>query len=318
MRCRNCREKAVIHMPAHKLALCGSCYISWFEGYTERTIQKFNMLKPGEQILVAVSGGKDSLALWQVLTRLGVNTTALYIHLGIAQKEYSDTSLAKARAFEERLNSSLIVIDVAKELGMSVPETKRLMSRKVCATCGLIKRYYMNKTAADGEFDAIATGHNLDDETASLLGNTMEWRLSYLKRQHPVLAERPPGLKKKVKPFCYFTEKETATYAFLTGIDYIMTECPYALHASSIEYKNVLNALEENGAGRKRRFYDHLLKAQGHLAFPEEAELNRCRICNQPTTLSVCSFCNISKKIREIKDKKPSAISRQHSAVAEV
>ena len=46
----------------------------------------------------------------------------------------------------------------------------------------------------DGGFDVVATGHNLDDEAAVLLGNVLHWNTEYLGRQAPVLpARRLPG-----------------------------------------------------------------------------------------------------------------------------
>ena len=68
-----------------------------------------------------------------------------------------------------------------------------------CAACGTLKRHYFDRAARDGGFDVLATGHNLDDEAAVLLGNVLHWQTEYLGRQVPVLEERP-GFPRKVKP----------------------------------------------------------------------------------------------------------------------
>ena len=75
MRCRKCGAKAVINMRQHKLALCKTHFLEWFVEQTERFIRKYRMFTRHERILVAVSGGKDSLALWDVLWRLGYRPT---------------------------------------------------------------------------------------------------------------------------------------------------------------------------------------------------------------------------------------------------
>ena len=67
MKCRNCGEKASVNMRQHKLALCKEHYLEWVPEQTERFIKKYEMFSHGDKILVAVSGGKDSLSLWDIL-----------------------------------------------------------------------------------------------------------------------------------------------------------------------------------------------------------------------------------------------------------
>src|SRR4030066_2267378 len=83
MKCRKCGEKASVNMRQHKLALCKDHYLEWIPEQTERFIKKYQMFSPDERILVAVSGGKDSLSLWDILVRLGFHADGLYIGLGI-------------------------------------------------------------------------------------------------------------------------------------------------------------------------------------------------------------------------------------------
>jgi len=80
--------------------------------------------------------------------------------------------------------------------------------------------YFMNKKAKEFGYDIIATGYNLDDEAAVLFSNTLNWSVEYLKRQYPVLKEEN-GFIRKVKPLCKISEKESAMYAILSGIEYI-------------------------------------------------------------------------------------------------
>jgi len=70
MKCKKCGAKASVNMRQHKLALCKEHYLDWVPEQTERFIKKYGMFTHEEKILVAVSGGKDSLALWDILHRL--------------------------------------------------------------------------------------------------------------------------------------------------------------------------------------------------------------------------------------------------------
>jgi hypothetical protein len=66
------RHVAVIGMPQHRLNLCAEHFVEWVPDMVERTIDKYgHVRRRDERILVAVSGGKDSLGLWDILIRLG-------------------------------------------------------------------------------------------------------------------------------------------------------------------------------------------------------------------------------------------------------
>jgi len=302
MKCRKCGARAVINMRHHKLALCEEHFLDWFVEQVSRAIKRYRMFGKEHRILVAVSGGKDSLSLWDVLLRLGYEADGLYIDLGIEREGYSNSSLAKVENFvAERPGARLHIVDIKALYGRSVPELARESprGRRICALCGLVKRHEMNRVAHEGGYYAVATGHNLDDEVAVLLGNTLRWQTGYLARQAPVLPSTHPRLARKVKPFCRMYERETAAYAILRGIDYIYDECPYAVGSTSIFYKGILNELESKSPGAKLSFYLSFLQAkdEGRLRFAEEEEapqLHPCEKCGQPTTApGLCAFCRV-------------------------
>ncbi len=303
MRCRKCGQKAVVNMRQHKLALCKADYLEWFPQQTERFIQKYKMFTPDEPILVAVSGGKDSLALWDVLRQLGYQADGLYLGLGIdGGIGYSDESLARVRKFAaSHPEARLHVLDIKATYGETIPELAQRTRRgkgKPCSVCGLTKRHEMNRIAHELGYPVLATGHNLDDEAAVLLQNTLNWNTGYLARQYPVLPAGD-GFARKVKPFCRFYERETAAYALLKGIDYIYDECPYATGATTIYYKELLDQLEEQRPGAKLSFYLSFLRAKDQDGLfenwqEENVALNACEQCGQPTSApGLCAFCRL-------------------------
>lgn len=310
MKCRKCGAKAVVNMRQHKLALCKEHFPLWIQEQTERFIQKYRMFTRDERVLVAVSGGKDSLALWDILWQLGYQADGLYIGLGIDAAGYSDESQRLAEQFAAQRGLKLQVISVPQTYGESIPmlAERTLRGRgKPCAVCGMTKRHIMNRAAREGGYHALATGHNLDDEAAVLFGNTLNWMTNYLTRQGPVL-EAKEGMARKVKPLCRFYEREMAAYALLRGIEYIYEECPHAAGAKSIYYKELLNRLEADRPGAKLSFYLSFLQAreQGFFRPPQEeageaeqgAGLHLCPSCGQPTTApGECSFCRMVQRI---------------------
>lgn len=308
MKCRKCGQKAAINMRQHKLALCREHYLEWLPEQTQRFIEKYRMFERSDRILVAVSGGKDSLSLWDVLHRLGYQADGLYIGLGIdGGFRYSAESQRLAEVFAAARGLQLIVVDVADVEGATIPEAASVTRRgqaKPCSVCGLTKRHIMNRAARDGGYDVLATGHNLDDEAAVLFGNTLNWAVGYLARQGPVLEASGDGLARKVKPFCRFYERETAAYALLRGIEYIYEECPHAEGATSIYYKDVLNRMEVERPGLKLSFYLSFLQAKEAGLMRDQVEstaslLHPCPTCGQPTSApGQCAFCRTWDRVR--------------------
>lgn len=256
------------------------------------------MADRGETIVVAVSGGKDSLALWHALFRLGYRTHGLYIHLGISHDGYSDVSLRAAARFSERFGLPLSVMYLADHAGFVIDDYRRLGSRSACSTCGLVKRYHMNRFALESGARVLATGHNLDDEVGVLLGNLLSWQAGYLARQAPVLPDEGAGFARKIKPLCEIAEREAAAYALLNGIEYVHDECPYSRGATSLFHKDLLNQAEHRSPGTKLRFYRGFLENRALVAPPKEAPQGRCSRCGQPSTADPCAYCRLVERAR--------------------
>lgn len=304
MKCRTCGSKASINMRQHKLALCQFHYLDWISNQTERFIKKYEMFTHFEKILVAVSGGKDSLSLWDILLRLGYQAEGVYIDLGIGgEGGYSERSRDLCLNFSKKHDQKLHVFDIKKEYGETILQIMQHSSRgqkKPCSVCGLTKRHVMNLIVRNYDYDVIVTGHNLDDEAAVLFANTLYWEGDFLLRQSPVLPSGN-GFARKVKPLCRFSEKEMAAYALLGGVEYIHEECPFASGSSTIYYKQILNQLEHNNPGEKLRFYLHFLKAKKNGLFSEkrldQTSIHGCISCGQPTSNNgKCSFCRMFDK----------------------
>src|SRR5438552_11710731 len=108
MKCKRCRSKAEVNVRQHNAAFCRPCFIFFFQRQVQRAIEQEHMFTPQEEVLVAVSGGKDSLALWDVLLELGYRTAGLHLALGIGA--YSQLSTAKTEAFAHARGARLITV----------------------------------------------------------------------------------------------------------------------------------------------------------------------------------------------------------------
>jgi uncharacterized protein (TIGR00269 family) len=297
MKCRKCGGAAALELRRHNAAFCSPHFLEFFRKQVAEAVHRHHMFTRDEKIMVAVSGGKDSLALWDVLIEDGYQTAGLYLDLGIF--DYSKESRAKCEAFAAARGQTLHIERVADAVGAPIPVVQQATRRPTCSACGLSKRYLMNRAALQHGYPVVATGHNLDDEAATLFGSVMHWQTDALPRQSPALASTHPKLVRRVKPLYRLSELETAAFAFLRGIDYIVEECPFATGATSIAHKQVLDRLEEASPGSKHNFlFGFLEKARPAFEKIETVELLECTSCGQVTTGAICAFCKLADLVK--------------------
>ena len=138
MRCRKCPQRAVLRLPRHNTAFCGPCLTEFVRTQVQKAIKAQAMFSPDDRILVAVSGGKDSLALWEILLKLGYRADALYVDLGISG--YSERSREKVERFThdvaESCGAKLTIHTIEDDAGAGIKELATLVKRPTCSTCG--------------------------------------------------------------------------------------------------------------------------------------------------------------------------------------
>ena len=301
MKCKRCGQQAEVELPSHNAAFCRDCFFVFFQRQVEKAIKKWQMFKPHEHILVAVSGGKDSLALWDILVKLGYRVSGLFVDLKI--EGFSEKAREKVEKFAHQRQGHLIILDLAEE-GIAIPWVVKYTRKTPCSICGQIKRYYFNHIAYKNKFQVLATGHNLDDEASRLLANVLRWQMPYLIEQSPILPS-VYGFAKKVKPLYRLGEYETAAYAFLRGIDYFAGSCPYSKGATFLRYKQYMNQLELEFSGTKLDFYEGFLKKIVPLfqsSVKKNKDLHLCPECGYPTIAPQCGICRLKHKIKNGKE----------------
>ena len=134
MKCKICKAEAVVALRSHNAAFCPDCYKTFFSRQVARGIEGQKLFTRDERVLVALSGGKDSLALMLELSRQGYNVTGLHIDLAIP------VSSAAARGVVERFCAkhglTLMVKEMAAE-GLPIPVVKERLNRLEWVSVGL-------------------------------------------------------------------------------------------------------------------------------------------------------------------------------------
>ena len=309
MKCTVCREPAVIDLKRHNANFCADHLTNFCRQQVAKAIAELDMFESDDHVLIAVSGGKDSLALWDILDKLGYRTTGVYLGLGIG--EYSSESQQFVQRFASDHSLDLRVVDINESFGFTIPDGAAAAKRVPCSACGLTKRHVLDSMVSEIGADVLATGHNLDDEAAVLLGNVLHWQTEYLGRQHPVLPARN-ALPRKVKPLVRLSEREMAAYCVVNGIDYVIDECPLAAGNKHLTYKAALNTVEAVSPGTKGAFFFSFLRNAHDRFAPaidEPVELTSCGRCGSATTGEVCAFCRLVDRATQ-----PVALTRKRTS----
>ena len=126
-KCRVCKGPAVIDLPRHNANFCAEHLLQLCRRQVEKAIHDFDMLDPADRVLVAVSGGKDSLAVWDLLLDLGYEADGFYIGLGIG--EYSDTSTEYVVRFAQERGLNLRIVDLRDTYDYDIPTAARATRR---------------------------------------------------------------------------------------------------------------------------------------------------------------------------------------------
>lgn len=299
-KCTRCRQRAVVSLPAHNARFCEPCFLHFFRTAVERGLKKAGPEK-NSPLMVAVSGGKDSLAAWHVLDELGYETKGLHINLGM--DDFSEASREAVAEFAASRRLAWAECSLKEEFGYSMAEVYGILKNKICSVCGKLKRQFLNRLAAKQGYECLITGHNLDDEAGRLLGNLVGDRQEFVKRQFPYLPSPHPEIPAKIKPLHRLETKEILVYCRFHGIRPARASCPFSTGATSNYFTEALEYLEENMPGIKRGFLFSYLRKPKDLQINDE--FSKCTICGRPSLSDTCPVCAIKKRVREIEEKKP-------------
>ena len=302
-----CPQKPVIMLPSGE-SLCKGHFTEYFENKAFKTITKFSLIGKEEHIGIALSGGKDSITLLNILKKLQsrnpkIRLTALAINEGI--HGYRDKTLATAKKACEKNGIPLHICSYEKEFGMPLDEMLRVLDVKPCTICGIFRRYLLNKKSKELGFTKIATGHNLDDEAQSILMNQFRNDLSASARLGPISGVKEnSGFITRIKPLYLCTEKEVATYAFLNGLLDTFTECPNVSKSYRAQVRDMLNGFEAKFPGTKYGIVNSFLQMLPELKERfKNAEMSSCTECGEPASKDKCNACRFTERLEKAKIK---------------
>lgn len=275
-----CGKPAVLH------DACSEHFTMAFEAKVRRTIREHSLIRPGDRIAVAVSGGKDSLTVLTLLKAWHDDVTAIAIDEGIAG--YREHTLKDAERVCGELGIPLIIKSYKELMGMTLDEMLAKKKMHPCTVCGTLRRHLLNVASKD--FDVLATGHNADDEAQAIIMNLLRGNTELFPRLGPATGAGGQGFTRRVKPLYFCTEKEVMTYAFLHNLTSGFTECPNIEESYRHLIRDELNRYAQAHPGVRDRILKMFLLAKR--SFPQQhIILGKCASCGEPSSNGTCRAC---------------------------
>jgi len=217
-------------------------------------IADYDMLQDGDRVMVAVSGGKDSLSLLKLLKyRQGfapIRFEIMAVHLDTGIPGFPTQAL-KDFFEQEQAPYHIQKVDVLK--GKNWADIN-------CFGCSLIRRSTLFRLSEKFGFNKIAFGHHLDDIAETILLN-----LFY---QGKIAAMRPKlelfgGRMTIIRPLAYENEEELKRFAKEEGIpDLDHFQCPNNDVSQRARMKELIRNLEEDNPVVKKNIFKSLKRVQ--------------------------------------------------------
>ena len=298
MACKNCKTKPVIKLPNSNVQLCKNDFIKYFEKKAIKTIGKYKLIEKGDYVGVAVSGGKDSTSLLYILNILAKKNNFKIIGIAIDEgiKGYRDFTLKDLKEFCKKNKINLKIYSFKDEFKSTLD--KLVKKERPCTICGILRRTLLNKKSKELKINKLATGHNLDDESQSVLMNYFRRNIKLSARLGPITGVvKDERFIKRIKPLYFLTEKETTTYAFLKGFIGEYITCPYEVDSYRASVRDMLNDFEEKYPGTKYNVISSFLEILPLLKNKKIAAIKSCKECGEPSSQDICQACKLVKKI---------------------
>ncbi|MBY8999523.1 MAG: TIGR00269 family protein [Candidatus Heimdallarchaeota archaeon] len=308
MKCSFCDEQALYVRPYDKLALCHEHFNGKMQKRVQKTITRYNMLKRGDRIAVGVSGGKDSIALLDILHKIEKDfpeseIVAITIDEGI--EHYREEGMHYAKLHVSRLGIEHHVFSFEKDFGHDLDSIINKLGARgkdrelgACSYCGILRRNILNKAAKEVGADVVLTGHNLEDEAETILLNIIRGDIQRLGRLNPTPRKIHESLVPRAKPFRATPQAEIVMYCLINELEYQEIQCPYAIEAYRGDVREFIFKTQE----KQPMLCYNIVRGQDKLLasikeIKPKQELRNCKECGNATTGDLCKTCWLKQQL---------------------
>lgn len=230
-----------------------------------KAIWDYRLIKDGDRILLAVSGGKDSLSLLTILLdRMRFVPIRYEVIACVVDMGFEWVNLHLLIDYFEK-NSIRYVI--AKP-----PDSWRKDGEEFsCFWCSWSRRKALFKTARELGCTKLALGHHLDDITETLLLNLLfNGEISTMRPYQEMFK----GKLAIIRPLAYVEERELADVARSLELPVVKSACPHAETSKRRLVKGIISEVSKHNRNVKKNIFRSLqrIRQEYLLHTPEEGE----------------------------------------------
>lgn len=300
MKCDKCHQTAVYSRKYSGENLCSECFSNSILRKTAKTISKYNMIKNDELVCVAVSGGKDSLVLLDILNKMSKthNFRIKVITIDEGIPGYRDEALKIVKDYSSKLGVDYEIFSYKELFELTLDEALELRKEEKlssCSICGTLRRRALDQGSRKVGSSVIATAHNLDDNLQSFIINMLSGDTNKIGWMDPDTSSHS---LRRIKPFSEIYEKEIVFYAFSNEIPFQSEPCPHMNEGIRTEIREFLNSLENNHAGIKNNLFKSSMKISQIIKESNYKQKQICPKCGNLCTGKVCSVCDMVLKLK--------------------
>jgi tRNA 2-thiocytidine biosynthesis protein TtcA len=207
-----------------------------------RAIADFNMIRHDDRILVAVSGGKDSLSLLHILAHFQRHAPIDFAVGAVTIDPQSDDF--DPSPLQPYINSLGVDYHYISEPVVELAQ-QHMQKDSFCAFCSRMRRGLMYKTARHHGYNVIALGQHLDDLAESFLMSAFHGgRLKTMKAHYTI----DDGDLRVIRPLVYVRERQLQDFSQQGGLPVIQDNCPacFAKPTQREQMKRILASQEQD------------------------------------------------------------------------
>ncbi|MBI9065150.1 MAG: tRNA 2-thiocytidine biosynthesis protein TtcA [Marinilabiliaceae bacterium] len=203
-----------------------------------KAINQYEMIGDGDRVMVAVSGGKDSLSLLEILS---VRRRYLPIHYTL-HAAHIITEDVPYQIDVNWLQDFCKQLDVQLHLVHTRANLETAGKKKPCFACSRNRRKELFQLTHSLGIKKLALGHHLDDAVETLVMNMAQHaNISSI----PASLEMFDGKLQVIRPLILLTDAEMKRYADLLGFVSLKQECPYEDHTIRQKARQLVEQMTE-------------------------------------------------------------------------